>query len=138
LKYPVFTKPANTGSSVGIMKAHNRKELLDGLAMAASYDRKIVVEQGVKGVREIECSVLGNDDPISSVPGEIIPSNEFYDYDAKYVDGKSTSVIPAKLPVKVTKEIQKLAVRASGCLILQGWHAWISLSRRRIRSISTK
>ncbi len=120
LKYPVFTKPANTGSSVGITKAHDREELVEGIAMAASYDRKIVVEQGVRNVREIECSVLGNDDPISSVPGEIIPSNEFYDYDAKYVDGKSTSVIPAKLPKKVVKEIQKLAVQAFRVLDLAG------------------
>jgi len=120
LKYPVFTKPANTGSSVGIMKAHDRKELVNGLAMAASYDRKVVVEQGVKSVREIECSVLGNDDPISSVPGEIIPSNEFYDYDAKYVDGKSTSVIPAKLPKKVGREIQRLAGKAFRVLDLAG------------------
>ena len=120
LKYPVFTKPANTGSSVGIAKAHNRAELIHGLAMAASYDRKVVVEQGMKNVREIECSVLGNDDPIASVPGEIISSNEFYDYDAKYVDGKSTSVIPAKLPSKIAKDIQKFAVRAFKTLDLAG------------------
>jgi D-alanine-D-alanine ligase len=112
LKYPVFVKPSNAGSSVGISKAHNRKELVDGLSLAAHYDRKVIVEQGVKNAREIECSVLGNDDPIASVPGEIIPSNEFYDYDAKYVDGKSTAVIPAQLPAKVVKEIQRLAVKA--------------------------
>src|SRR5436309_4272968 len=106
-RYPVFTKPANTGSSVGISKAHNRKELLEYLAVAADYDRKVIVEQGVKNAREIECSVLGNDEPIASVPGEIIPSNEFYDYDAKYVDGKSTTVIPAPLPKKVVKEVQR-------------------------------
>jgi D-alanine-D-alanine ligase len=112
LKYPMFVKPSNAGSSVGISKAHNRKELLDGLALAAGYDRKVIIEQGVKNAREIECSVLGNDDPVASVPGEIIPSNEFYDYDAKYVDGKSTAVIPAQLPGKVVKEIQRLAVEA--------------------------
>ena len=120
LKYPVFTKPANTGSSVGISKAHNKGELLEGLAAAACYDRKVVVEQGVKNAREIECAVLGNDEPIASVPGEIIPSNEFYDYDAKYVDGKSTAVIPAELPKKVVKEIQRTAVRAFKVLDLAG------------------
>ena len=112
LKYPVFTKPANTGSSVGISKAHDRKELREFLAVAADYDRKVIVEQGVKNCLEIECSVLGNDSPIASLPGEIIPSNEFYDYDAKYVDGKSTSIIPADLPKKVVKEVQQLAVKA--------------------------
>ncbi|MEK9137210.1 MAG: D-alanine--D-alanine ligase family protein [Bacteroidota bacterium] len=120
LKYPVFTKPANTGSSVGISKAHNRKELYDDLAVAAEYDRKVIVEQGVKNAREIECSVLGNDRPMASVAGEIIPSNEFYDYDAKYVDGKSTAVIPANLPKKVVKEIQRVAVEAFKVLDLAG------------------
>ena len=120
LKYPVFTKPANTGSSVGISKAHNRKELVECLAIAAGYDRKVIVEQGVKNAREIECSVLGNDNPIASVPGEIIPSNEFYDYDAKYVDGKSTSVIPAELPKKVVKQIQRIAIQAFKALDLAG------------------
>jgi D-alanine-D-alanine ligase len=94
--------------------------LFNGLALAAQYDRKVVVEQGVKNAREIECSVLGNDDPIASVPGEIIPSNEFYDYDAKYVDGKSTSVIPAQLPGKTVKEIRATAVRAFRALDLCG------------------
>ncbi|MBM2841369.1 MAG: D-alanine--D-alanine ligase [Bacteroidetes bacterium] len=120
LKYPVFTKPANTGSSVGISKAHNRKELVEYLVVAANYDRKVIVEQGVKNAREIECSVLGNDDPIASVPGEIIPSNEFYDYDAKYVDGKSTAVIPTELPKKVVKEIQSIAIKAFRALDLAG------------------
>lgn len=110
--YPVFVKPANTGSSVGITKAHNKKELLRGLDLAADYDRKVIVEKGIRNVREIECSVLGNDDPIASVPGEIIPSNEFYDYDAKYVDGKSRSVIPADLPKSITKKVRALAVQA--------------------------
>jgi D-alanine-D-alanine ligase len=120
LKYPVFTKPANTGSSVGISKAHDRKELLEFLAVAAEYDRKVIVEQGVKNVREIECAVLGNDDPAASVVGEIIPSNEFYDYDAKYVDGKSSSVIPADLPKNVAKEVRQLAVKAFRVLDLSG------------------
>ncbi len=111
LKYPCFIKPANLGSSIGITKAHNRKELLRGIEEATQYDRKILVEKSVEGAREIECSVLGNDEPIASVPGEIIPSNEFYDYDAKYVDGKSTAIIPAKLPKAVTKKVQEIAVK---------------------------
>ena len=120
LKYPLFTKPANTGSSVGISKAHNRKELAECLREAARYDRKVIVEQGVQSAREIECAVLGNDDPEASVCGEIIPSNEFYDYDAKYVDGKSSSVIPAKLPAKTMKEVRRIAVRAFKVLDLAG------------------
>jgi len=112
LRYPLFAKPANTGSSVGISKAHNRSELLRGISLAAEYDLKVIVEQGVNNAREIECSVLGNDDPIVSVPGEIVPSNEFYDYDAKYVDGKSRSIIPALLPRNVVKEIQRAAITA--------------------------
>jgi len=112
LNYPMFVKPANTGSSVGISKAHDRKELVTGIEAAMQYDRKVIVEQGVKNVREIEVSVLGNDGPIASIPGEIIPSNEFYDYDAKYVDGKSMAVIPAELPRKVVRKIRQLAVEA--------------------------
>ena len=98
LKYPLFVKPSNSGSSIGINKAHNRKELLEFIDTAAQFDRKILVEQGINNAREIECGVLGNDQPVASVPGEIVPSNEFYDYDAKYVDEKSNSIIPAKLP----------------------------------------
>jgi len=112
LRYPVFVKPANTGSSVGISKAHDRKELLRALAEATEYDRKVIVEQGIRGARELEVSVLGNDDPEASIPGEIIPSNEFYDYDAKYVDGKSTAVIPAKIPKAAAKALRDYAVRA--------------------------
>ncbi len=120
LKYPMFTKPANTGSSVGISKAHDRKELADYLTVAAGYDRKVIVEQGVRDAREIECAVLGNDDPAASACGEIIPSNEFYDYDAKYVDGKSSSVIPAKLPKRTEKEVRHIAVKAFKVLDLAG------------------
>jgi D-alanine-D-alanine ligase len=102
LKYPVFVKPANLGSSVGISKVRERSELAGAMNEAAKYDRKIVIEQGVGGgkagkAREIECSVLGNDEPIASVPGEIVPSAEFYDYNAKYIDEGSKLVIPAKL-----------------------------------------
>jgi D-alanine-D-alanine ligase len=109
LTYPLFVKPANTGSSVGITKAHTRAELLEGIAQAARYDRRVIVEQGIRNAREIECAVLGNDEPVVSVPGEILPSNEFYDYDAKYVDGKSQAIIPARLPRAVTARLQKLA-----------------------------
>ena len=116
LKYPVFVKPANLGSSVGISKAHDRKELGPAIAEAARFDRKIVIEEGVGGknrkAREIECSVLGNDDPKASVAGEIVPCKEFYDYDAKYLDEGSELVIPAKLTKAETKKLQALAVAA--------------------------
>ena len=116
LTYPVFVKPANLGSSVGISKAHNRKELGPAIEEAAKFDRKIVIEQGVGGkkekAREIECSVLGNDEPAASVPGEIVPGKEFYDYTAKYVDEGSQLIIPAKLTKAETKKVQELAVAA--------------------------
>jgi D-alanine-D-alanine ligase len=112
LRYPVFVKPANTGSSVGITKAHDRGELRGALDVAGSFDRRIVVEQGIRDVREIECAVLGNDAPECSVPGEIVPSNEFYDYEAKYVDGKSAALIPAPLPRRLAARIRAMAVRA--------------------------
>jgi D-alanine-D-alanine ligase len=111
LGYPCFVKPSNMGSSVGISKAHNRKELVKSIDLAGRYDRKILIEKAVDNAREIEVSVLGNDNPTASVPGEIFPSNEFYDYDAKYVDGKSKSEIPAKLPEKVLRKIQDYAIR---------------------------
>jgi D-alanine-D-alanine ligase len=116
LKYPVFVKPANLGSSVGISKAHDGKELGPAIEEAAKFDRKIVIEQGVGGgkqkAREIECSVLGNDKPEASLPGEIVPSTEFYDYNAKYLDEGSQLIIPAKLSKAETKEVQRLAVGA--------------------------
>ncbi len=112
LGYPSFIKPANSGSSVGINKAHNREELLAAIEEAFQYDRKVLVEVGVENAREIECAVLGGDFPEVSIPGEIISSNEFYDYDAKYVDGKSESVIPAELGDTLTKEIRHLAKEA--------------------------
>jgi D-alanine-D-alanine ligase len=116
LKYPVFVKPANLGSSVGISKAHDRKELGPAIEEAAKFDRKIVIEQGVGGrkekAREIECSVLGNDKPEASLPGEIVPSTEFYDYNAKYLDEGSQLIIPAKLSKSETKEVQRLAIGA--------------------------
>jgi D-alanine-D-alanine ligase len=116
LKYPLFVKPANLGSSVGISKAHDPKELGPAIEEAAKFDRKIVIEQGVGGrnqkAREIECSVLGNDQPQASVPGEIVPSKEFYDYNAKYLDEGSTLAIPAKLTKTETKTVQQLAINA--------------------------
>jgi D-alanine-D-alanine ligase len=116
LKYPVFVKPANLGSSVGISKAHDEKELPAAMDEAASFDRKIVIEQGVGGkkkkAREIECSVLGNDDPQASVAGEIVPSTEFYDYKAKYQDVGSQLLIPAKISKSQMKEVQDMAIAA--------------------------
>jgi D-alanine-D-alanine ligase len=116
LKYPVFVKPANLGSSVGISKARNRTELGPAIEEAAKFDRKIVIEQGVGGkkkkAREIECSVLGNDEPSASVPGEIVPGKEFYDYTAKYLDEGSQLIIPAKLSKADTKRVQELAIAA--------------------------
>ena len=116
LKYPVFVKPANLGSSVGISKARNRKELGPAIYEAAKFDRKIVIEQGVGGAkhkaREIECSVLGNDCAQASVAGEIVPVKEFYDYAAKYLDEGSELIIPAKLTKAEVKKVQELAVRA--------------------------
>jgi len=120
LTYPVFTKPANSGSSVGIGKCHNRRELILGLKDASLYDRKILVEQGIDSIQEIEVAVLGNDLPQASVPGEIIASNEFYDYDAKYVDGKSRAIIPAKLPVQASQAIRQTALAAFKTLDLAG------------------
>lgn len=110
-QYPVFLKPANLGSSVGISKAGNREELIEGLNLATKYDRKVVVEEFIPA-REIEVAVLGNDDPVASMPGEIISSNEFYDYNAKYVDGKSVIEIPAKLPADKLEQIREWAVKA--------------------------
>ncbi len=116
LKYPVFVKPANLGSSVGISKAHNRQELAPAIQEAAKFDRKIVIEEGVGGkknkAREIECAVLGNDHPKASVAGEIIPCKEFYDYEAKYQLEGSEGVIPAKITKPEMKTVQKLAIAA--------------------------
>ena len=136
LKYPVFVKPANLGSSVGISKAHDRKELGPALTLAAKYDRKLVVEQGVGGkirrggqalrggqaakARELEVGVLGNDDPKASVVGEIVPGKEFYDYEAKYLSEGSVAVIPAKLSKAETKRIREMAVESFRACDLSG------------------
>ncbi len=111
-RYPVFVKPVNMGSSVGISKAHNRMELIEGLREASKYDRKVIVEEFIN-CRELECSVLGNNEPIVSGVGEIIPSREFYDYEAKYFDdGKSALIIPANLDESVAAEIRSIAKKA--------------------------
>jgi D-alanine-D-alanine ligase len=109
LPYPVFVKPANLGSSVGITKVHGPEELRAALNIAAEYDRKIVIEKGLNA-REIEIAVLGNDDPIASIPGEIVPSREFYDYEAKYVSDDSRLLIPAPLQPSQVAEAQRLAL----------------------------
>ncbi|MGB8213202.1 MAG: D-alanine--D-alanine ligase family protein [Anaerolineales bacterium] len=109
--YPLFVKPANLGSSVGITKCNRRADLGEGLMEAAAYDRRVLVERGVDA-REIEVSVLGNDDPYASVPGEVLPSREFYSYESKYVDGTSGLLIPAPLPADMAEKIRQMAVHA--------------------------
>lgn len=118
--YPVFVKPANLGSSVGVSKAHDAEELATALRLASRYDRTIVVEQAID-CREIECAVLGNDDPEASVVGEIVPSKEFYDYEAKYLDGgASRLLIPASLPDEVALRVRQMAIEAFRALDLSG------------------
>jgi D-alanine-D-alanine ligase len=112
LGYPLFVKPANLGSSVGISKAKSRPSLQEAMDLARSFDRRIVVEAAVPEAREIECGVLGNDDPEASVPGEVIPSREFYDYEAKYLDDGSKTVIPADLPEDVAASIRRMSIEA--------------------------
>ncbi|HNT75728.1 MAG TPA: D-alanine--D-alanine ligase family protein [Anaerolineae bacterium] len=115
LGYPVFTKPANLGSSVGISKCHDRAELQEGIAEAARYDRRILIEWAVPSAREIEVSVLGNESPLASVPGEIVPRRQFYDYTAKYLASEeelSDLLIPAPLDEALTQQVRDLAVRA--------------------------
>jgi D-alanine-D-alanine ligase len=111
LRYPVFVKPANMGSSVGVGKATDRATLEQCIAEAARYDRRIVVEQGINA-REIEISVLGNDEPQASIPGEIVPSKDWYDYEAKYLDGASQTLLPAPISPALTEQVRELAIRA--------------------------
>ena len=134
VKYPLFVKPANLGSSVGISKVHDRKELAPALNLAARFDRKIVIEEGVTGkgskasgksrattkARELEVAVLGNDDPKASVVGEIIPGKEFYDYEAKYLSDGSIPVIPAKITAAESKQIRAMAIEAFRACDLAG------------------
>ena len=120
LKYPMFVKPANLGSSVGISKAHDRRELGPAIDLAANYDRKIVIEQGVGGskrnpqgkARELEVAVLGKESPEASVVGEIVPGKEFYDYEAKYLSDASVPIIPAKISRSQSKRIREMALAA--------------------------
>jgi len=116
LTYPIFVKPANLGSSVGISKVHNRSELAPAMDLAASFDRKLIIEQGVGGPgakpRELEVSVLGNDSPEASVVGEIVPGAEFYDYNAKYHSAASIPIIPADLTEAESNQIRKMAIAA--------------------------
>jgi D-alanine-D-alanine ligase len=109
--YPLFVKPVNLGSSVGVSKCNNRSDLLEGLLEAARYDRRVLVERGING-REIEVSVLGNDEPIASTPGEIIPADEFYSYEAKYYDDRSQLLIPAPISDEMAQKVQRIAIAA--------------------------
>jgi D-alanine-D-alanine ligase len=121
LRFPVFVKPANLGSSVGISKAKDVAQFVEAMALALQFDRKIVIEAAVPHAREIECAVLGNDDPQVSVPGEVIPLREFYDYEAKYLDPNgATAEIPAKLDPAKVREVQRLAIEAFKACDLSG------------------
>ncbi len=110
--YPLFTKPANLGSSVGISKCNSPSDLTEGLMEASRYDRRILIEKGVGNVREVEVSVLGNEEPTASVCGEVLPSREFYSYESKYIDGTSGLLIPSQLPNDITEKIKEYATRA--------------------------
>jgi D-alanine-D-alanine ligase len=119
LGYPIFVKPANAGSSVGISKAHNHAELIDALEVAFQNDYKAVLEETLVG-REIECAVMGNDKPVASCIGEILPTAEFYDFDAKYVDNSTGLAIPANLPVEVSEKVRAAAVNAYATMGCEG------------------
>jgi len=119
LPFPMFVKPANLGSSVGISKAHDEKELIAALALAAQYDRKIIVERGITG-RELEVAVLGNESPAASLPCEILPSREFYDYEDKYLLDKAQTKLPADLTPELTDEIRRLAVECYRAVECEG------------------
>lgn len=120
LPYPLFFKPANLGSSVGVAKAHGPDEFAAAMGEAAAYDTKVVVEVEAADCREVECAILGNDEPRASLPGEVVPSNEFYDYDAKYVDDNSQLVIPAPISPATTRTLQEMAVAAFKAVGAQG------------------
>lgn len=111
IKYPMFIKPSNSGSSVGINKAHNKEELKNAIEFAKQYDKKILVEEGIDG-REVECAVLGNEDVIASCIGEILSAEEFYSFDSKYNNSASRTVIPADIPEKISNDIRKMAIKA--------------------------
>ncbi len=133
-RFPLFVKPVNLGSSVGISKVHNEREVPAALDLAAAYDRKILVEVGLDA-REIECSVLGNDRPEASVPGEVVPVNEFYDYEAKYIKEGSELIIPARLNQRDTRRVRELAVKAFRAIDGAGMGRVDFLLDRRTRKI---
>ena len=119
LEYPVYVKPSNSGSSVGIQKAHNEAELIEAVRNAAKYDRKILIEEEIKG-REVECAVLGNENVEATCVGEILPAEEFYTYDAKYNNAESKVVIPANIPENISNEIRKNAIKAFKAIDAKG------------------
>lgn len=119
LPFPMFVKPANLGSSVGITKVSELSGLLPALEIAAEYDRKIIVERGIVG-RELECSVLGNDDPIASVPSEILPSRDFYDYEDKYLLDSARTVVPAELAPDIADEVRRLSIECYKAVECEG------------------
>ncbi len=112
LAFPLFVKPANMGSSVGVSKAHDESELIVGINTAAEYDYKVIVEAGLENCHEVECAVLGNEHPKASVVGEILPGNEFYDYQTKYIDDKSDLIIPAKISEQTTEAVREMSLHA--------------------------
>jgi len=121
LRFPVFVKPANLGSSVGISKAKDAAQFREAMDLALQYDRKIVIEAAVPNAREIECAVLGNDDPQASIPGEIIPLREFYDYEAKYMDANGSRLeIPAVLTAEQAEEVRRMSIEAFRACDLSG------------------
>jgi D-alanine-D-alanine ligase len=120
LRLPLFVKPANLGSSVGVTKVADEHGLEPALREACLYDRKVIVEEAVTGAREIECAVLGNDDPIASPPGEVVPAREFYDYVAKYLDPNTQLIVPADLPAEVSERVRSIAVKAFKCVDASG------------------
>jgi D-alanine-D-alanine ligase len=136
LRYPVFVKPANLGSSVGISRAKSDQEFCEAMALALRFDKKIVIEAGVHNVREIECAVLGNDDPEASLPGEIIVTHRdgFYSYTAKYIDADgATTTVPAALSQALIDRVRGLSVQASAHWSSRGWLVSISSSTARAR-----
>jgi D-alanine-D-alanine ligase len=135
LGFPTFVKPANLGSSVGISKVKDATQLAPAIDLAAEFDRKIVIEAAVPEAREIECAVLGNDEPQASVPGEVIPSREFYDYEAKYIEEGSQVIIPADLPGKTAEEIRRLSIEAFRALDCAGMARVDFLIARSTRKI---
>jgi D-alanine-D-alanine ligase len=135
LGFPMFVKPANLGSSVGISKARDHASLSDAMDLAGTFDRRIIIEAAVADAREIECAVLGNDEPEASVPGEVVPSREFYDYEAKYLDEGSKIIIPAELPSGTAEKIRQLSIAAFEAIDCAGMARVDFLVERRTSAI---